>query len=221
MRVPGSLRELRRAVGWHRRLLAAGLAAASVALAISALSPAPPITVEVITAARDLPAGVVLSGADLAVARLPSAVVPTGTLRPGAAVAGRVLANAIRRGEPLTDVRLVGRALLAALGSGGEVAAPVRVADAASVTLLRPGDLVDVLAAGVPGGLTPDGVSAPSAAAAATVATGVTVLTVPSAGPDGVGGEGALVLLAVRPETATALARAAATSRLSYTLRAR
>lgn len=220
MKLPGAVRELRRAVGWHRRLLAAGLAAASVALAISALSPPPPAAVEVVTAGRDLPPGVVLTAADLATARLPPAVVPAGTLRPGAPLAGRVLATAIRRGEPLTDVRLVGRPLLAALAGDGLVAAPVRIADAASVTLLRPGDLLDVLTAGSPGGLTADGSPAPPAAAAATVATGVTVLTVPSVGPDGVGGDGALVLLAVRPETATALARAAATSRLSYTLRA-
>lgn len=222
MRLPGTVRELRRAVGWHRRLLAAGLAAASVALAISALSPAPPVVVEVVTAGRNLPPGVVLATADLATARLPPAVVPAGTLRPGAPVAGRVLATAIRRGEPLTDVRLVGRPLLAALAGDGLVAAPVRIADAASVTLLQPGDLVDVLGSGSPAGPGADGlVEAPTSARAVVVAAATTVLTVPTGGPEGLGGEGALVLLAVRPDVATALARAAVTGRLSYTLRAR
>lgn len=222
MRLPGTVRELRRAVGWHRRLLAAGLAAASVALAISALSPAPPVAVEVVTVGRDLPPGVVLTRTDLATARLPPAVVPAGALRAGAPLAGRVLATAVRRGEPLTDVRLVGRPLLAVLADGGLVAAPVRIADAASVTLLRPGDLVDVLSSGAPGGLAADGlVQAPAAASAVVVAAATTVLTMPTGGPEGLGGEGALVLLAVRPDVATALARAAVTGRLSYTLRAR
>lgn len=223
MRLPASLRELRRAVGWHRRLLAAGLAAASVALAISALSPAPPVSVEVVTAARDLRPGVVLTAADLATARLPPAVVPAGSLLPrGTTPVGRVLATAIRRGEPLTDVRLVGRPLLAALDVDGLVAAPVRIADAASVALLQPGDLVDVLVAGSPGGTTAYGTpEAHPPTSATVVAAAVRVLTVPAGGPEGIGGEGALVLLAVRPSVATSLARAAVTGRLSYTLRVR
>lgn len=221
MRLPESVRELRRAVGWHRRLLAAGLAAASVSFAISALSPAPPATVGVLVAARDLPPGAVLRPADLATARLPPTAVPVGVQRAGTSLAGRVLAAAIRRGEPLTDIRVVGRPLLSALDRDGLVAAPVRIADADSAALLRPGDLVDVLAAGAPGGLLPDGTPAQSPAEAAVVAPGVTVLTVPAAGPEGLGSEGALVLLAVRPSMATALARAAVTGRLSYTLRTR
>lgn len=222
MSLPGLLSELRRAVGWHRRLLAAGLAAASVALAISALSPTPPMAVEVVTATRDLPPGATLTDADLGSARLPPNAVPVGVQRPGTPLAGRVLAAAIRRGEALTDVRLVGRALLTALDGDGLIAAPVRMADAASVTLLRPGDLVDVLAAGSPTGLALDGSAERTAPAGAqVVAPGATVLTVPVTGSDGLTGEGALVLLAVRPRVATALAGAAATNRLSFALRAR
>lgn len=220
MRLPEAVRELTRAVGWHRRLLAAGLAAASAALAISALSPAPPAAVEVVTAARDLLPGAVVRASDLSTARLPPNAVPAGVLRPGSALAGRVLAAAVRRGEPLTDVRLVGRPLLAALESDGLVAVPVRMADAASVALLQPGDLLDVLAAGSPGGLTPDGVTPAGPPSATTVATRARVLTVPGGEPSGIGGEGALVLLAVRPDVATDLARAAVSARLSYTLRA-
>ena len=217
MTLAGVLREVRRAVGWHRRLLAAGLAAASVALTISALSPPSPGAVEVLTAARDLPAGVTLAGGDLTTARLPPQAVPAGAQRPGAPIAGRTLAAAIRRGEPLTDVRLVGRELLTTLARSGLVAAPVRLADAAAVALLRSGDVVDVLAAGSPGEVTPGDGGGP--AAAGVVAEAARVLTVPAARPEGLGGEGALVLLAVRPGVATALARAAVGGRLSYTLR--
>lgn len=191
------------------------MAAASVAFAISALSPAPLAAVEVVTAARDLRPGVILAAADVATARLPPGAVPSGVLRPGGSVAGRVLAAAVRRGEALTDVRLVGRPLLAALGSDGLVAAPVRIADPASVALLAPGDLIDVITAG-----SPEGLATAQPAEAAVVAAGVTVLTVPAGEPTGIGGEGALVLLAVPPGVATALAKAAATGRLSYSLRA-
>lgn len=220
MRLPEIVRGLTRAVGWHRRLLAAGMAAASVALAISALSPAPPPSMEVVIASRDLPPGAVLRPADLATARLPPAAVPAGAQRPGKSLAGRVLVGAVRRGEPLTDVRLVGRSLLTALDADGLVAVPVRMADAASVALLQPGDLVDVLAAGSPGGLTAEGGAPAQPPSAAVVTRAARVLTVPIGGAEGIGGEGALVLLAVRPGIATDLARAAVTGRLSYTLRA-
>lgn len=94
------------------------------------------------------------------------------------------------------------------------VSAPVRIADAATVRLLRRGDRVDVIAAaagpqGV-GGEPPD---------ARVVAAGARVAEVPkvretSAG----GGEGALVVLSVPRATAAALAGVGATSRLAVTV---
>src|SRR6476620_2344630 len=53
----GWLRDLRRAASWHRRLLVAGLLAASAAFAIDALSPPPPRTESVLVAAKDLAGG--------------------------------------------------------------------------------------------------------------------------------------------------------------------
>jgi hypothetical protein len=73
-------------------------------------------------------------------------MLPDGVLRPGASFAGRVLTGPIRRGEPLTDVRLLGRGLLAGQ-SDGLVATPVRIADADAAQLVSPGDVIDVLAA--------------------------------------------------------------------------
>jgi Flp pilus assembly protein CpaB len=67
---------------------------------------------------------------------------------PRSPAVGRVLAGPMRRGEVLTDVRLVGGGLLEGYGPG-IVATPVRVADGGTVRLVRPGDQVDVLAAGV------------------------------------------------------------------------
>ena len=57
----------------------------------------------------------------------------------------QVLAAAVRAGEVITDVRLVGAGLTALLPAG-QVAAPVRLADLAVAALVRAGDRIDVLA---------------------------------------------------------------------------
>ena len=58
-------RDLRRALLWHRRLLAAGLAALAVALTIAALDPTPAPSVAILAAARDIPGGRLVTDADL------------------------------------------------------------------------------------------------------------------------------------------------------------
>ncbi|MFJ6569785.1 RcpC/CpaB family pilus assembly protein [Streptomyces sp. NPDC091292] len=107
------------------------------------------------------------------------------------------------------------------------VGAPVRIADAATVRLLRPGDRIDVVAAagGVDSTDSTDG-AATDGGAARVVASGVRVMEVPEpfdgTGPAETGGiateGGALVVLAVPRATATRLAGAGATSRLVVTL---
>ncbi|MFH8340045.1 hypothetical protein [Streptomyces sp. AM6-12] len=89
----------------------------------------------------------------------------------------------------------------------GLVAAPVRIADAAAVRLLRPGDRVDVVAA-----------QDPSAGGGVRVlARGVRVTRVPE--PADAGAEsGALVVLAVPRALAPGLVGASATARLAVTL---
>jgi pilus assembly protein CpaB len=213
----GWLRELRRAASWHRRLLVAGLLAASVAFGIQAVTPPPPRTESVLVAAKDLASGTRLSPDDVRLKGLAPASLPDGALRTRNLAAGRILGAPVRKGEVLTDVRLVSRSLLDSYGDG-LVAAPVRIADAASVRLVVPGDVVDVLAAG-PGG---DG-SAPSDAR--VVAAAVPIVTIPpSAGSPLEGtdvGQGALVIVVTLPETATRLAAAAVTDRLSLVIHGR
>lgn len=218
---------LRRALAARRRLVAAVLAGLAVLSALSVLRPAGPPTESVLAAARDLAPGVALTLADLRPVALPAAAVPAGALRPGAAVLGRIVAGPVRSGEPLTDVRLVGDALAAALAPGA-VAVPVRFADAGAVALLRAGDRIDVLAAADdPTGLDPTAVDAdppgprppPTAPVARVVASDVVVLVVPAADPAGVS-DGALVVVACPPAVARVLAAAAATARLSPALRA-
>ncbi|MFJ2057995.1 hypothetical protein ACIOMM_18865 [Streptomyces sp. NPDC087908] len=116
---------------------------------------------------------------------------------PGAAAAppGDRAAAGAARVRPSVAVRLV--------------SAPVRIADAATVRLLRPGDRVDVIAAPGPplGG---DG-------AARVVAAGARVAEIPR--PDGTGADhGALVVLSVPRATATVLAGAGVTSQLAVAL---
>jgi Flp pilus assembly protein CpaB len=86
------------------------------------------------------------------------------------------------------------------------VAAPVRIADGATVRLLRPGDRVDVIAAGE---------STPGGGEARVVARGARVSDVPRASATE---SGALVVLSVPRPTAARLAVAGATARLAVTL---
>ena len=85
-------------------------------------------------------------------------------------------------GATITDVRLVGPALLAGYG-GRLVAAPVRIADAGSARLLQPGDVIDVLAAdgasGIGDGTAAGTAGGPVAGEARLVASGVRVVAVP------------------------------------------
>jgi len=194
--------ELSRAVSRRRWLLAGGLAAAAVAVALPALAPSPPPGTTVLAAARDLAAGTALSAADVTRVQLPAGVAPTGALALEA-YEGRRTAGAVRAGEPLTDVRLVGPGLLAGLEDDGLVAVPVRLADPASTALVRPGDRVDVLAASSSPGGPP---------AASVVAAAVQVLAVPPASEDV---EGALLVVATPSATAVRLAGAAVSAQLS------
>jgi pilus assembly protein CpaB len=191
-----------------RQVAAVGLL--GVALVLS-LRPAPSPagdarapTVPLVVAAGDLPAGTVLTEADLAVARLPPDVSPEGAAAESDALLGRVLAAPVRAGEPLTDVRLVGTGVTALLPPG-QVAAPVRLADLAVAALVRSGDRVDVLAT-VEGSTT-----------AEVVAEGALVVAA-SGGPTGDDPGAGLLLLAVGPETAARLAAAATTATLTVTL---
>jgi Flp pilus assembly protein CpaB len=198
------IRELSRVVRRHRALLAGGLVAAAVAAALPVLAPAPAPTVSVVAAVHDLGPGVPLTEADVTVVQVPRSLAPQGILTTTSQAVGRAAAGRVRRGEPLTDVRLLGSGLI---GQRGLVAVPVRLADPAAAGLLHAGDRVDVLA-------TPS--QAVTAAPATTVATGLQVLAVPAPGdsdPDG-----ALVVLAALPETAAQLAGAAVASRLSVTV---
>ena len=204
---------LRPRTGTVRRLAAAALLATAVATGLLAVSDPAPAGTPALLASHDLAAGTVLTAGDLTVESRPRAQLPDGALTSSGAVVGRVLAAGARRGEVLTDARLVGPSLVDTLPPG-QVAVPVRVADAAIAALVSPGDHVDVL------------VAVEGAGTAQTVVTDATVLARP--GPAGLGGllgtpgddgRGGLVVLGAAVADARALAGAAAQGPLSLTLR--
>jgi pilus assembly protein CpaB len=211
--------------GWPRRLLAGALLLLAALVWLQGRDRARDAgsgRITVLAAAHDLGAGAVLGPADVRLVRLDPAAVPEGALRSPRAALGRTVAGAVRRGEPLTDVRLVGPGLTVGLSRSGSVAVPVRLADGETAALLRAGDRVDLLATPADGveRLPADGrlraETAPSEAVA--VATGVRVLAVLTKS-DGVAEDGVLVLVAAPEDTAPRLAGTAAHARLSVALR--
>jgi len=188
-------------VSWHRRKLAVLAAVAAVLTGLAAAAPPAPPTTTVVRAREALTGGVVLTADDLEVVDLPRDGLPDRAAGDPAALVGRRLAAPVPRRQVLTP------AALASAGSAvgvGHVLAPVRLADGDVVALLRPGDLVDVIASTSDGGRT------------ATVARSVRVVTVPVRDADDAGtATGALVVLDVGEADAEPLARAAATGSLT------
>jgi Flp pilus assembly protein CpaB len=190
----------------RRRLLAAVLTAVAVAAGLRAVEPPPAPTAPLLVAARDLPPGEVLGAEDLQTLPVDPGVPPSGVV-PLEEALGRTLAAPVRRGEPVTDVRLVSAGLLAT--TPGLAAVPLRIPDPGVVGLLSVGDVVDVLA-------TP-----PRGGTAETVAADVTVLALPAgadaeAPPMGGGAPpGRLVVLGADAVTARELSGASVTAYLT------
>ncbi|HYN68295.1 MAG TPA: SAF domain-containing protein [Ornithinibacter sp.] len=133
---PGRRARWRRVV--LRRVLSAVLAATSVVLVILQLRPPPEPVTPVVVAVRDLPAGSVLTEADLGLEGVPERSVQPGALAAATDAVGRRVAAGLARGETLTASRLAPRGPLDGLPTG-RVALHVVSADPAGVDLLAPG----------------------------------------------------------------------------------
>ncbi|MEP6814647.1 MAG: SAF domain-containing protein [Marmoricola sp.] len=199
--------EVRRRILVHRRSLAALFTGLTVLVALRGAQAPPPSTVEVWTASHDLSSGTVLSRADLTRVPFAPGSIPDRVVTDPGLVLGRTVAAPVRRGEPLTDLRLVAASLLAAYP--GRVATPVRLADSAVVDLLRVGDVVDLVAADTQG-----------AAPARVVSSGVTVIAIPAIRKtqQDLGLPGRLVLLAVPSADAADVSAAGVSGFLTVTL---
>ena len=191
-----------------RRPIAASLAFVTVLGALSVLRPAPPATVDLLIAARDLPAGTVLEPADVTSRAFALDSTIPGAITDVAQASGRTLSAPMAAGEPLTPSRLVDAAMSY---DRGTFAVPVRLAEADVAGLLAPGMLIDVVRAtrGTP----------------EVVADGVRVITVPRRPTAGsfIGSAGSaassLILVAADRTTAIRLAAAGTDGNLAVILR--
>jgi Flp pilus assembly protein CpaB len=197
-------RAARRTVLARRRPVAALCVAIAAVAGVHAARPPAGPTVAVTVAARDLAPGTVLAPRDLVVRHYPADVAPAGS---DVRAVGRTLAAPVRRGEPVTDVRIVTPSLVSAYPD--RVALPVRIADADAVSLVRVGDQVDLVAAD------------PRRGTASYVAVDVPVLALPAPSQDDAATSaltGRLVLIAAAPADVDRIAGAAATDLLSIVI---
>jgi Flp pilus assembly protein CpaB len=135
---------------WSRTVTARRIAAAVLVMlaAVAAVRSDPDgDQVDVVVAADDLTPGTELTETDVRMERRPLTAVPDGATTDFAAVVGATVAGPTRRGEVLTDLRLLGpRIAEAAAGPDARIVS-LQLADGALVDLVRTGDVVDVLAA--------------------------------------------------------------------------
>ena len=88
-----------------------------------------------------------MSVTDIKVEKRSATTVPDGAQTTVDALVGTTLAGPARRGEVLTDVRVLG-SRLAGLAAGPDArVVPLHLADAAVLDLIRPGDVVDIMGA--------------------------------------------------------------------------
>lgn len=198
---------------WTRTVLARRIiAGALVVLAAVAAVRSDPQgeRVDVVVALRDLAPGVALTAQDIGVERRLTTAVPDGAQVEADAVLGASLTGPARRGEMLTDVRLLGsRAAEAAAGPDARIV-PLDLPDTALLDLVRAGDVVDVLAADTTG-------ATPADARPRVIATGAVVVLV-SDEPKGPGAAAErVVLLALPARTAHVVAGAGLTQAITLT----
>lgn len=179
---------------WSRTVAARRVAAGALVIlaAVAALRPDPAHErTDIVVAARDLAPGIELGDADVHLETRMATTVPDGSQTDLAKVVGATLAGPARRGEALTDVRLLGPRLAEATAGPDARIVPLHLDDTALLDLIRPGDVVDVLGAGTDAGVGAD-------AQPQVVATDAVVVLV-SQRPSGAGNGGARVVLVALP----------------------
>lgn len=142
-----SRRRLRSWLNRNRRLFASLLFCIPAGLTVQQLTPAPAETVVAFAAASDLPAGKTLGPGDVNRISVPPGIVPAGSPGSETAFEGKQLAAPLRKGQLLTDAQVLGPGLLAGTPPGS-AAVPLRMADPASIQLVSPGQLVNVVLTG-------------------------------------------------------------------------
>lgn len=194
---------------WSRTVAARRIAAAGLVVlaAVAALRPDPDDDrVDVVVAAHDLKPGVELRADDVKLETRTAATVPDGRQTDVGAVIGTTPTGPVRRGETLTDVRLLSPRLTDAAAGPDARIVPLHLEETAIVDLVRPGDVVDVLAAGTD-----------SEAEPRLIATDAIVVLV-SDKPAAVGGGDRVVLVALPASVAHEVAAASLVQAVTLTL---
>ncbi|MUL85336.1 MULTISPECIES: SAF domain-containing protein [unclassified Mycolicibacterium] len=146
---PSSWRRLTAArPDWTRTVAARRVAAAGLVVlaAIAALRSDPRGDyTDIAVAAHDLSPGIALTATDVRLERRSTSALPDGAQRDVAAVLGATLTAPARRGEVITDVRLLGSRLAESTAGPDARIVPLKLSDTALLDLIRPGDVVDVL----------------------------------------------------------------------------
>lgn len=161
---------------------------------------------EVVVASRDIAPGTTLTADDVALETRLTETVPDGSANDVSSVLRTTLAGPARRGEVLTDVRLLGSRLTEAAAGADARIVGVHPADAALIDLVRPGDVVDVVTA--------DDASEPPGAPRVLATGGIVVLV-----SDKQNHDDRVVLVALPATAAVAVAGATLTQAVTLTLR--
>jgi Flp pilus assembly protein CpaB len=135
---------------WTRTVAARRVAAGALVVlaAVAALRSDPHgDQTDIVVATRDLSPGVELTVTDVRLEKRSTATVPDGSRATVDEIVGQTLAGPARRGEVLTDVRLLGPRLAQSAAGPDARIVPLHLADTALLDLVRAGDVVDVLAA--------------------------------------------------------------------------
>jgi Flp pilus assembly protein CpaB len=201
---------------WTRTIAARRTAAGLLVVlaAVAALRPDPADgRADVVVAARDLTPGVALSPADLRLESHSATTIPDGARSNPLELVGLTLAGPTRRGEVLTDVRVLSPRLAEATAGPDARVVPLQLADLALLDLLRPGDVVDILAAS---SVTP---GASTDAPPRVVATNAVVVLVSQRSSSPTSGDHRVVLVALPSHAAAEVAGASLTSAVTLTLR--
>lgn len=165
---------------------------------------------DVVVTTRDLAPGTELTNDDIRLETRTASSIPDGSRADVEAVIGTTLAGPARRGEVITDVRLLGPRLAeSAAGPNARIVA-LPLADAALVDLVRPGDVVDIVSA-------PAGADTETSALLIATDAVVVLVSAKDSGPT-TGGAGRVVLVALPAAAAKAVAGAALVQAITLTL---
>ncbi|MGM7777662.1 Flp pilus assembly protein CpaB [Arthrobacter sp. KNU-44] len=199
----------------NRRLVVALLLCVAAGIAVHQLTPASERRATVLAAARDLPAGSTLTDTDLKPLDVLPDGIPAGALTPRTGYGGKQLASPLQKGQIPTDAQLLGPGLLTGTAPA-TAAVPLRMADPASIQLISPGQLVNVVLTAA------DGLEGPGKKSE-LLASAVPVLWTSAQGGKanqwlGTNEADGLVVVAANPQQAEILAGASTRGKLFFVL---